>query len=801
MTPDWRELPIYSQNPDEAPTTFAERLAAMRRAAAAGHQNEAFDEGLELALALHYAGQDGNALELLDELCSFVNQGDVAPANWPWLFNTRGVALSGAGRHADADAAYRRMQKLAEDLVDRSAAQVITSTALQNQGILALETDDPERAARLLGDALATKVELDDTIAALDIFNSLALAYAALGRLDEADNMLSRVEEVARELRDPGRLGSALGNRGLIKVRRGELSGAEADFRAALRYERAAGDVLKELVGMANVARVIAEQGQDGRALRWYRRAARRAAEAGASAHEMRLCRDTALTLLRLARPTDALPKMRRALEIAEGLGNRKVVAECLADLGALRVQLGDGEHAQQDLLAAQRLFTELGDRAWQSRVARNLGELALSRGAPNEADEWWTTAMAHSVDDPETQVDIAYRAAEGWTLAGNADAALRWLTAELEVAAQFDEETALAWRSAYAGALLGSGGRDEASLRFFLDARTRFEELGDERSATRVRLDVAANLSDLGRHAEALAQLDLCLAFANAHSDRAVRRSALSHLGEVARRSDDLGRARRALQEAVELARDLEDDEGLANSLGNLGRVLAQSGENEAARDLFVEQLALAKRLRDDQERASALGGLALAALHERRFAPAASYSRRAVQLYAGRFAPGEVENLGGWLEAVVELGHDDESQTLAQRLVDVAQASGLEGTAATAFARAARVLLRRGQWRPAADFYRASIQLPLVSVSKRPDATEAAFALLWERLVILVSHVDTDLPEDERGAFYDQLVASLSEQLPDLSDVVRTQLSDVRAELEEQGFLRNLGDAEPPD
>ena len=802
MTADWHELPIYRDHPDEPPATFGTRLDAMRTTAAERRPSEAFDEGLDLALALHYAGQHGAALELLDELGSFVGEEDVDPGRLPWLFNARGVALSGTGRHAEADAQYRRAQELAEELADESTGRHITSTVLQNRGILAVETDEPQRAVQLLREALAMKVELDDLVAALDIFNSLALAYAALGRLDEAEEMLSKVEQMARQLDDPVRLGSGVGNRGVIRVRRGELAGAEADFRTALRYARSARDLVKELLGMTNVARVLADQGEHGQALRWYRRAARRAAETRASAYEIGARRGAALTLLRLDRSADALPEMERAVELANELGNLRYTAECLADLGALHVQLGDDDRARCELLAAQRDFVALEDRAWQARVARNLGELALSQGALAKADEWWTAAMMHSANDPESQTDIAYRAAEAWISAGNTDASRRWLNAELESAARFEEGSALAWRNAYAGALLASRGRDRASLMFFQEAARQFDELGEDRSATRVRLDVAANLSDLGRHADALEQLDLCLSFADEHSDRVVRRAVLSNLGEIARRSGELERAQTALEEAVALARALEDDEGLAHSLGNLGRVLSQRGEHAAAPDVFAEQLSLAKRLDDDQERASAFGGLAGAALRDGRFARAARYYRRAVELYAGQFAPGEVENLGGWLESVVELNREDEIQTVAQALVDAARASGLEATATSVFAHVARVLLRRGERQAAVDFYSAAIRLQLAAISDTPDASaEQGFAILGERLIILVSHVDVDLPNDERGPFYDQLIASISESLPDLGEVIRRQLDAIRAEMEEHGLLDDLRAAEQPD
>jgi hypothetical protein len=62
-----------------------------------------------------------------------------------------------------------------------------------------------------------------------------------LGNLDRAEEMLVDVEKLARQMELPRRLASAVGNRGIIRTRRGDHVGAEDEFRTALRYARREG--------------------------------------------------------------------------------------------------------------------------------------------------------------------------------------------------------------------------------------------------------------------------------------------------------------------------------------------------------------------------------------------------------------------------------------------------------------------------------------------------------------------------------------------------------------------------------
>jgi tetratricopeptide (TPR) repeat protein len=789
----WRDRILYTNDPK---TTYGDRFEFFRREVAAGRVSDVFGEALEMAVGLHQAGLDQDALGVLDELASFVSESDVAPDEWPWFLNTRGMALAGLGQYSEAETYYERMQELADQLPDEAVAKDIASTALQNRGVTALEAGDAERAVPLLKEAGQAKQELGHWVAAVDILNSLAMAIAETGDLARAEETLSNVEKLSGMLHDPRRVGAAIGNRGGLRARRGDYIGAEKDLRSALDYARAEGDQLRELYGMQGVGSALCQQGRLGEGLRWYRRAARLAQERDMVVMEQKLRRNCALTLLRMGRASEAVPEMERALRLARELNDAYRAAESQADLGALHLELGENDLAEKALTKARDEFAAIGDSGWQAAITRNLGELMLRRDALDEADLLWADAYGLLDAQPGPAAEVARRAGAAWATRGALTNAAAWLRRELDSARRFDEPSALAWRTATAGTLLNESRKNEAGLELLQESVAQYEQLSDPGQATRVRLDVATALSDLGRHDEAIAELQLCLNYAQEHADRVSRQHALANLGEVLRRTGELEQAREAIEEAGALARELGDESAIAHNLGNLGLVQFETGDTEAARRSFKAQLGLSKKLKSPRARASALGGLGNVEMASGHFRRAATYYREASDLHAGVWAVGEVEDLASLLQSLISARRYEELEAVAQRLLEVALRAHLWDKAAGLFSELARALLSQGQTTESADFYAVALRLHLVRDESAPEnhiegQSEQELNAFIYRLGIMAAHVETDLSEQERVPFYESVLAALDRNEPRLGEGVRPLLTQLREAFEDQGVF----------
>jgi tetratricopeptide (TPR) repeat protein len=788
VTGPWRDLQLYVEDDG---TTYGDWFDELRSVAETGREADVFDELVQRGVGLHQAGLDQEALDMLTEAEAFLRP-EVVPAEaWPWFANTRGMALSGLGRFAEAHEEYEQMHRLAQKLPDERRRDDIVATALQNQGVNALEQGDAERATPLLARSLDMKRQLEDWVSALDVFTTLAMAVAESGDVLRALDMLDDALEMAQTLEQPRRVAAVLGNQAALEARLGNPSQAEAKLRLVLAFVRAEGDVLRQMQTMQGLGSSLLDQGRPGLGLRWYRKARLLAARTGAAVMHIRLLRNVATALMHLGRDEEAALALQNAVSEAEALGQVALAAATLADLGALYANAGKIDQAEAQLHRALARFEELANAGWQSELKSHLGALAALEGHMEDADALWQEALMLAQDNGPAEVALAHRAAELWMHARGATQTQHWLKVELASAEALDQPAAFAWRTATAGALMGVLGPTESGLDFFTEAARLYEDLEDIGQATRVRLDLGKTLSDLGRHDEALVELRHALADARAMQDRTLQLTAFGNLGEVLRRTGDLAGARDASTQAVSLAQELGDKDALALFLGNLGLVAYALGELDGAAKLFRQQLDLAGQLRHRGHEAAARGGLGsveLALGHPRR---AAKLLKRAAALQAGVWPVGEIENLEGLLTALVQSGQTDKLQEPAQRLADSAASAKLADKAAGVFARVGRELLRAGDMEEASSFYNASLRLGTSGEEGADD--EIQHALLYA-LGLMSAHVETDLAPEARQPFYEVFLASLNELEDGLGEPARELLDQVRKSLEEQGVYDDL-------
>jgi tetratricopeptide (TPR) repeat protein len=97
---------------------------------------------------------------------------------------------------------------------------------------------------------------------------------------------------------------------------------------------------------------------------------------------------------------------------------------------------------------------------------------------------------------------------------------------------------------------------------------------------------------------------------------------------------SGDLGKARRCLEEAEQLARASDDTFRLSVIVSNLGNIHLYEGAYEAAQGLFEESVDLARELELDEGVASSLVNVALAALHLAQYDRASALLRESLAL-----------------------------------------------------------------------------------------------------------------------------------------------------------------------
>lgn len=273
--------------------------------------------------------------------------------------------------------------------------------------------------------------------------------YAA-GRLTEAAEVFRRVAAASRDT-DPATAGTAWNNACVIRMNTGDLHGALADCREALRvrritgddlqlaralnnlglvqqylgeYEIAAehfeealalnrvlGDVRGQAINLANLGVVATQAGRYSRALDFYQRVIAIAASHGDetwSREQVHLARiNQAVVLEKLGAYREALDLYRLVLPEVSELGPRRQ-AGLSVNLGVVYRNLGDPVAARQAFEAAKETYGELGDTAALSNVLLNLGlvyHLNLER--PAEAEAAYREALRLAIQSGDRSEEI----------------------------------------------------------------------------------------------------------------------------------------------------------------------------------------------------------------------------------------------------------------------------------------------------------------------------------------------------------------------------------------------------------
>jgi predicted ATPase/DNA-binding SARP family transcriptional activator len=262
-----------------------------------------------------------------------------------------------------------------------------------------------------------------------------------------------------------------------------------------------------------------------------------------------------------------------KSLVIMRKLGDRRGVAQSIANLGLLAYRRGDYSTARsmhQESLAIRR---DLGDRHSIAYSLSNLGTLAYYQG---------DYASADSLHQESLQINR--ESGDRW-----------WIAITLQN---------LGLVACDQGDYAKSQSLHEESLAIRKDLGDRW---GIAMSLRNLGL-VARNQGDCVR---ARSLLEESLAIWRELGDRSAISLALGDLGSAAYGQGDGVKARSLQEESLAIRRELGDRWGMAMSLGNLGLVACDVGDYVTARSLLNESLEIRMQLGDRSGIALCLGNL----------------------------------------------------------------------------------------------------------------------------------------------------------------------------------------------
>jgi tetratricopeptide (TPR) repeat protein len=197
----------------------------------------------DLANALRNAGQHDEALAMAEKGL-LINEQRGTDREVAAAHGQCARILMAAGRYAEADTRYDLALTAARQAGDKE----LEGITLQNQGSLANDRNQLERASRLYQQALERFREAGDHQGVMQTYNLLGVVEREASRLAEARAWHEKSRELAVQLKDQASLAAAVQNIGIVWQQEGDAACERGDEATARRsFEEARRSVEESL--------------------------------------------------------------------------------------------------------------------------------------------------------------------------------------------------------------------------------------------------------------------------------------------------------------------------------------------------------------------------------------------------------------------------------------------------------------------------------------------------------------------------------------------------------------------------
>lgn len=422
-----------------------------------------------------------------------------------------------------------------------------------------------------------------------DVEYALANLYSDKGDFDNARNQLSKMLKA-----DPKNLNALLAM-GQLEVRAGKAQAALDPLNRAL-------SLTVEVDNPEEKAKILQSIGMAYEVLNKFDEALRNFQQSIDINHALGNKGGVAASLREVAnvqasqgKSDAALISYGQALNLNREIGAKKSVADTYIDMGVLLEGRGQYDKALQLYKDSLQMQRDLGDESNQGVCLNNIGNVYLAQGKTDDALTYYQQALqlreklGVAIDVAETLHNLG----EGYARIAQFDNAMSSYIRALDLRRKAGDSLGAALESHSTGMVFLYQGRYGAAINALQESVNGFHEAKDRtRTMAQILNDFADALALAGRGAEAATPLE----------------------------------------EAQSVAKELKNDNVMADILNTQGNVLFYRGDPKAAKILYQQGLQTASRAKDEDRISISKLNIAKADIAMRQPQPAANSLRQLV-------------------------------------------------------------------------------------------------------------------------------------------------------------------------
>ena len=572
-----RAIPVKAQAPNER-----ELLQAIAQLAQSIQQNLSLSsDGLKELRAKSFQPSSGSiqALRNYNEGLQFRRQGKNLDA---------AKSFEAASREDPEFAlAYSKLGQTYADLGYDDRAEQFSRKAVQLSEKLPEQERYLIRAnhARIANDT-ATAIESYENLAKvlpedLEVHFNLGGLYESTGAFDKA-----RAEYAKVLARDPRQVDALLAA-GRVEIKGGNPQGALENLNRALSLavqleneeERAA---ILQAIGVA-----YKQLNKPEEALRNYQASLEIKRRLGQKRGIAVSLNEMAQVQARLGKPEAALADYLEALQLRREIGDKKGIGDTLMDLGGFYEDRGQHEQALKYYREALKIHRDLGNERYQALCLNNIGVVYLAQAQYEDALTYLQQALPlrEKFNVPRDIAITHHNLAETQAKLGQFEQALDQYLRALEFRRTAGDLRGVAIESYSIGTLFEYQGRFGAALNAKQEALKTFQQLKDHSFwMAEILGGYGSGLNLIGRGDEAPPSLDEALSLARELQNQPLIAQTLDFQGDQLFYRGDLKSARPLYERALQAASHATDRDKLLLSKFNLARLAVQEGHSQSA-------------------------------------------------------------------------------------------------------------------------------------------------------------------------------------------------------------------------
>jgi serine phosphatase RsbU (regulator of sigma subunit)/Tfp pilus assembly protein PilF len=260
--------------------------------------------------------------------------------------------------------------------------------------------------------------------------------------------------------------------------------------------------------------------------------------------------------------PDTALYYYQEALEIAENIEAKELIAKTLIRIGSSRQLYDSRDKAIEYLERALKISEEIGDKEKITSCYVNIGSIIHDQGSYDKAIEYYLKA--------------------------------------LETAKEINFKKGLSWSYISLGSAYSDQGSYEESIGYYFKALEIQEELGDKRNMSASYNNIGLIHYEQGTYDKSIEYLQKSLSINEELGDKRAMSLSYNNIGNVYNRQGSYDKTIEFYDKALKLFEELGNKRGISGSTLNLGETYLRQGSFDKADEYYLKSLKIYEELGD---------------------------------------------------------------------------------------------------------------------------------------------------------------------------------------------------------